>query len=130
MIAEWDGGTSWDFTLENVGGDSWTATYTREAEDPFGLLPVPGDDGIRFGVSTQQNPYLPDPRGYCGVGGSFPFLPSFGEGDGICENWVDFMIVEEIPALLLGDVNGDGDVNNLDITASSALWRRLTKPRS
>ena len=125
MMIEWDGGQIWDLTLEGTGEtylqqrdkETWTVRYNRQEDDPFGLLPVPGDDGIRFGVSAQQNPLNPDPRGYCGVGGNFEWLPSFGYGYGICDNWIDFMMVEEIPALVLGDVNGDGLVNNLDITA-------------
>ena len=117
MTAEWDGGSNWDFMLEGARGETWSGRYNREFDDPFGFLPVPGDDGIRFGVSVQQNPLDPDPRGYCGVGGSFSWLPSFGVGDGICENWIDYMRVEQIPLMLLGDVNGDGSVDNLDITA-------------
>ena len=116
MAAEWDGGSNWDFMLEGTRGETWSGRYNRQFDDPIGLLPIPDDDGIRFGVSVQQNPPGSASRGYCGVGGMFSWLPSFGYGDGICENWIDDLKIEEISLLLLGDIDDDGSINNLDIT--------------
>ena len=95
FIVEWDGGRTWEFTLKSGDNpdDVFTATYLHH---PF--LPAP--EWVQGGFSNGGNP---SPSRGCGT--------SF-----LCESYYDNLLIEEISTAMLGDVNGDGAVDNLDIT--------------